>query len=82
MKLPLLATLFIFTALGHVPISAQTKKPAAPVKPKTTSTRSAEIGQNAVVIDETISVLRKNPSLFSDSVHRMQRGRKVQILAV
>ncbi|MEQ1644310.1 MAG: SH3 domain-containing protein, partial [Pyrinomonadaceae bacterium] len=33
-------------------------------------------------IDETISVLRKNPSLFSDSVHRMQRGRKVQILAV
>ena len=44
--------------------------------------RSPEIGQNAVVIDETISVLRKNPSLFSDSVHRMQRGRKVQILGV
>lgn len=82
MKLPLLTALLIFTAFGHKSISAQTKKPTIPAKPKATSTRSPEIGQNAVVIDETISVLRKNPSLFSDSVHRMQRGRKVQILGV
>jgi hypothetical protein len=82
MRLPFLTTLLLITAMGQASISAQTKKTPAPVKPKVTTTKSAEIGQNAVVIDETISVLRKNPSLFSDSVHRMQRGRKVQILGV
>lgn len=82
MTLPLLTIFLIFTAFGHTSISAQTKKSTVPAKPKSTSMRSPEIGQNAVVIDETISVLRKNPSLFSDSVHRMQRGRKVQILGV
>ena len=82
MKLPLLTTLLILTAIGHASISAQTKKPTSPVKPKATTSKAAEIGQNAVVIDETISVLRKNPSLFSESVHRMQRGRRVQILGV
>lgn len=82
MKLPLLLTLLTLTAFGHVSISAQAKKLAVPAKPKGVTVRSPEIGQNAVVIDETISVLRRNPSLFSDSVHRMQRGRKVQILGV
>lgn len=81
MKLPLLLLLFL-TALGHVSHSAQTKKPATNPKPKVTAVRSPEIGQTAVVIDETIAVLRKNPSLFSDSVHRMSRGRKVQIQGV
>ncbi len=82
MKLPLLITLLILTALGHTSVSAQAKRSTATAKPRAISTKSAEIGQNAVVIDETISVLRKNPSLFSESVHRMQRGRKVQILGV
>ncbi len=82
MNLPFLTTLLIVSAIGHVSISAQTKKSTTPAKPKVTTVRSVEIGQNAVVIDETISVLRKNPSLFSESVHRMQRGRKVQILGV
>lgn len=81
MRLPFLTTLLLITAISQSSISAQTKKPL-PAKPKATTTKSAEVGQNAVVIDETISVLRKNPSLFSDSVHRMQRGRKVQILGV
>ena len=44
--------------------------------------KSPEIGQTAIVIDETLSVLRVNPSLFSDSIQRMHRGRKVQILGV
>ena len=61
--------------------SAQRRSLALP-KPKPATARSAEIGQTAIVVDETLSVLRKNPSLFSESVHRMQRGRKVQILAV
>lgn len=82
MKLPLLTTLLILTAFGHSSISAQTRRSTATVKPKAIAAKSAEMGQNAVVIDETLSVLRKNPSLFSESVHRMQRGRKVQILGV
>lgn len=41
-----------------------------------------EIGSTAVVMDETLSVLRLKPSLFADSVQRMRRGRKVQILGV
>jgi len=82
MRLPLLTALLFITAVGHISLSAQTKKPVAPLKPKATTARSPEMGQTAVVIDETLAVLRKNPSLFSESVHRMSRGRKVQIQGV
>ncbi|HTH51091.1 MAG TPA: SH3 domain-containing protein [Pyrinomonadaceae bacterium] len=44
--------------------------------------RSAEVGQQAVVVDETLAVLRGTPSLFAEPVHRMSRGRRVQILGV
>lgn len=61
--------------------SVEAQRRFAPVgKTKAATQRPPEIGQTAVVIDETLSVLRKNPSLFSESIHRMQRGRKVQIL--
>jgi len=33
-------------------------------------------------MDETLSILRIGPRLFADPVHRMQRGRRVQIQAV
>jgi len=81
MKLPLSIALIIVTtaSVGHV--FAQ-KKPATLSKAKPPVNRSAEIGQTGVVIDETLSVLRKVPSLFSESVHRMSRGRKVQIQGV
>ena len=48
---------------------------ASPAKPK-------EIGSTAVVLDETLSVLRVKPSLFAESVQRMRRGRTVKILGV
>jgi hypothetical protein len=63
-------------------VATAQKRPIAAGRPKPATARSAEIGQTAVVVDETLSVLRKTPSLFSEPVHRMQRGRKVQILAV
>ncbi|MGB7068518.1 MAG: SH3 domain-containing protein [Pyrinomonadaceae bacterium] len=44
--------------------------------------KSNEIGSTAVVIDETLSVLRLKPSLYADSLQRMRRGREVKILAV
>lgn len=57
--------------------------------PRTIATRSAraaarppEFGQQAVVVDETLSVLRESPSLFAPIVHRIGRGKKVQILGV
>ncbi len=79
MKFPISIILFIvLVATGN--LFAQ--KRTAPLKPKTIATRSAEVGQTAVVIDETLSILRKTPSLFSEVVHRMQRGRKVQILGL
>lgn len=53
------------------------KKPAAAGIPK-----SKEIGSTAVVMDETLSVLRMKPSLFAESVQRMRRGRKVMIQGV
>lgn len=55
----------------------------APAKAKSSLvSHSAEVGQTAVVVDETLSVLRESPSLYSPAVHRMQRGRKVQILGI
>src|SRR5512139_2606140 len=72
MKIPLLLvclTVFIF------PVEAQRRRAAPPPKHR-------EIGQTAVVADETLSVLRVSPSLFADSIQRVGRGRQVRILAV
>jgi hypothetical protein len=51
-------------------------------KPGIASAKPKEIGSTAVVMDETLSVLRMKPSLFAEPVQRMRRGRKVQILGV
>ena len=80
MKLPLFSTLVILFALGGQGFAQ--KKTIVPGKAKQPSMRSPEIGQSAIVIDETLAVLRKVPSLFSESVHRMSRGRKVHIQGV
>ncbi len=42
--------------------------------------KPAEVGNDAMIVDETLSVLRLKPSLFSDSIQRMRRGRRVKIL--
>ncbi|HJS51025.1 MAG TPA: hypothetical protein VJ781_03925 [Pyrinomonadaceae bacterium] len=59
-------------------VYAQRKK--ALIKPA--ATRNKEIGQTAIVLDETLSVLRPSPSLFAEPVQRMRRGREVKILGV
>ncbi|HVF47113.1 MAG TPA: SH3 domain-containing protein, partial [Pyrinomonadaceae bacterium] len=61
---------------------AQPRRDGRDPKSRTATVKSAEIGQPAVVVDETLSVLRVKPSLFSESIQRMRRGRKVQILGV
>ena len=82
MKLPLFVTLLLATVIFHDTLTAQQSKTLSAAKTKPAAARAKEIGQTAIVIDETLSVLRVRPSLFSDSIQRMRRGRKVQILGV
>src|SRR6187402_3418389 len=82
MNLPFLTTLVIATTAFAGSVFAQNKRPQSLNSARPSAARSAEIGQSGIIVDETLSVLRKSPSLFSESVHRMQRGRKVQILGV
>ena len=70
-----LSSLLVCLAL-IVCAQAQVKRSAkGPIKPR-------EIGGTAVVMDETLSVLRFRPSLFAEPVQRMRRGRVVKILGV
>ena len=66
-----------------LPAAGQTRRPR-PRKDPTGVRPSApkEIGRTAVVLDETLSVLRTKPSLFAPAVQRMRRGRQVRILGV
>lgn len=66
MKLPhsLLSLALVFVCLDFV--TAQKRQVRQPAQ--------------ALVVDETLSVLRAKPSLFAPSIQRMRRGRRVQIL--
>jgi hypothetical protein len=67
----------------NISIHGQKRLQSAKQKPKSASVQKPkEIGSTAVVIDETLSVLRMRPSLFANAVQRMRRGRRVQILGV
>jgi hypothetical protein len=82
MKSPLLvvflSVIFVLTS------TVEAQKRRLPSKSKQSSAagaqKSKEIGSSAVVIDESLAVLRIKPSLFSDSIQRMRRGRRVQIM--
>ena len=81
MRLPycvICIALFIFTPLSA---EAQKRRSATAGNRSAVSTH-AEVGQRAMVIDETLSVLRSKPSLFAEPIQRMRRGRKVQIQSV
>ena len=76
MKLPLSLTLIVLVAAFQATVYAQRPK----LVPRSSVQRAAEVGQTAVVMDETLSVLRDRPSLFANSIQRMRRGRRVQII--
>lgn len=83
MKIPILFAALTFLLLLNSGMDAQFRRPSPAAKVKSTAVqKSREIGRTAVVIDETLSVLRMKPSFFSESIQRMRRGRKVQILGV
>lgn len=77
MKKVLLTGLVILLSVSIV--SSQKRPGPVPIKPRPAG-KAPEVGQSAIVIDETLSVLRETPSLYSDVVQRMHRGRKIQIL--
>lgn len=76
----LISTLFLVCFTLSFSVYAQ-RQPQSP-RSRIATNRSPEIGKTAIVIDETLSVLRESPSLFSDAIQRMRRGRKIQILGV
>lgn len=80
MKVPL-SLIFLSFLLAFAPnLKAQKRRPL-PKKPVTNVSQTPKLsGNSAIVIDETIAVLRVKPSLFADSVQRMRRGRRVQII--
>lgn len=74
----LIPTLSLILLTFSAGIQAQ-NQPSAP-RGRVAAARSSEIGRTAVVIDETLSVLRERPSLLAKPVQRMRRGRTLQIL--
>lgn len=83
MKLPLALALLLvslFLLPGAVLAQATRVKPVLRTRPA--APRNPELGQSAVVIDETLSVLRDKPSLMADPIQRMQRGRRIQIMGI
>ncbi len=80
MKVPL-SLIFLCVILFAFDAPAQKRRPAPKSKIVTANQTSKIAGNSAIVIDETLAVLRVRPSLFADSVQRMRRGRKVQIIS-
>src|SRR5687768_3089157 len=78
-----LSLLIAILLATHIWADAQRRQlPKGQKTRPTNSQKPKEIGGTAVVMDETLSVLRLKPSLFSESVQRMRRGRKLQVLGV
>ena len=71
MKLPLVFVCLLIVFTSFVSTDAQKRRPLKPAP--------TQISGTAVVIDETLSVLRERPSLFAPALQRMRRGRKVVI---
>ena len=74
---------FVLSILFTITADGQKRKPSQPIRLKSSvSQKPGELGSQAVVIDETLSILRQKPSLFAESIQRMRRGRKVAVMAV
>lgn len=75
---------FLFTIvlliLNNFDAQAQQKRSGVKIKPSTSVTESPQEGNKAVVIDDRLSVLLAEPSLFARPVQRMRTGRNVVIL--
>jgi len=74
---------FVLSILFTINVDGQKRKPSQLVRVRgTIAQKPAELGSQAIVIDETLSVLRQKPSLFADPIQRMRRGRKVTVMGI
>lgn len=73
MKLPILPLSLALVFVCLIPVSAQKRRSISKIR---------VVAQTAVVIDESLSVLRMQPSLYALPMQRMRLGRRVQILGV
>lgn len=82
MKSPLLIVFLSVIFVSSTTIEAQKRRVPSKSKqnPAAAPQKLKEIGSSAIVIDESLALLRIKPSLFSDSIQRMRRGRRVQIM--
>jgi hypothetical protein len=70
---------FVLLILNSFDAQAQQRRSGVKIKPKTSITEPQE-GNKAVVIDDRLSVLLAEPSLFARPIQRMRTGRNVVIL--
>lgn len=80
MKFPFVIFAFGLLFVSAASMHAQRSPAATTMVKRPAAAKPAEIGQTAVVVDESLSVLRDRPSLYAQAVMRVGRGRKVQIL--
>lgn len=76
------AIIVLLTCILGVTAEAQRRGRTSVSRPGSAAAKPKEVGSTAVVMDETLSVLRTKPSLFAEPVQRMRRGRAVRILGV
>lgn len=82
MKLSILIIIAIICFMSGPSVTVAQARRSAGTRKTTSVQKPREIGATAVVMDETLSVLRTKPSLFSNAVQRMRRGRVVKILGI
>ncbi len=80
MKFPFLKFAIVLLVVSTISSSAQRRPTTAASIKRAAAIKPVEVGQTAVVVDVTLSVLRDRPSLYGQTVMRDGRGRKVQIL--
>ena len=81
MVYPRLLFFVVIFLVFSISAEAQKRRVISGAKNKINSVQKPRDATNdAMIIDETLSVLRIKPSLFSNSIQRLRRGRRVKIL--
>ena len=78
MKYPLILAIVIVFIVSITPVEAQ--KNRSRIKSKTKVITPTQQGNEAIVVDRRLSVLRIRPSLYAKPIQRMRVGRKVTVV--
>lgn len=72
----------VVLSISESSLGQRTSRPQAERATASKKISTNEIGKTAVLLDETLSPLRMKPSLYAPVIHRIGRGRRVQIQGV